>query len=278
MGKSVVLIKEGTDGRQLAYEALTEIAAEEVLRQCSKILIKPNITVAMPAETGVTTHASIVEGVLQFMSDKGIRNAIIGEGGGCDITRAYEDLGFAKIARKYDVPMADFNKEPGIVVEVTDPVVQNAFGLAETVTQCDCIINVPCLKVHKWESRVTLCMKNMMGCIARNRSIMHRNFNKRLMDLLKLTNKSRVNIIDGIVGREGDEIHGNAVGTGVIIASRDWVAADAVGAAVMGFAEGEVGHISLAEQYGFGTGSLENILVRGASIESVRKPFKRARD
>ena len=278
MGKSVVLIKKGTDGRQLAYEVLTEIAAEEVLRQCRKILIKPNITVAMPAVTGVTTHASIIEGVLQFMFDKGIKNAIIGEGGGCDITRAYEDLGFAKIARKYGVPMADFNKGPEIVVKVPDPVVQDAFRLAETVTQCDCIINVPCLKVHKWESRVTLCMKNMMGCIARNRSIMHRNFNKRLMDLLKLTNKSRVNIIDGIVGREGDEIHGNAVGTGVIIASRDWVAADAVGAAVMGFAEGEVGHISLAEQYGFGVGTLEHIEIRGASIESVRKPFRWARD
>jgi uncharacterized protein (DUF362 family) len=107
---------------------------------------------------------------------------------------------------------------------------------------------------------------------------MHRDFNKRLMDLLKTTNKCRVNIIDGIVGREGDEIHGNSVGVGVIIASKDLVAADAVGAAVMGFSQGEVGHISLAEQYGFGIGTLEHIEVREASIESVKKSFKRARD
>jgi uncharacterized protein (DUF362 family) len=278
MEKSVVLIKKGTDGRELVYEALTEMRAEDVLRQCSKILIKPNITVAMPASTGVTTHPSIVEGILQFMSEKGIENAIIGEGGGCDITQAYEDLGFAEIARRYDVPLADFNKETEVVVKVPEPVIQDEFGLARTVTECDCIINVPCLKVHKWESRVTLCMKNMMGCIARHRSIMHRDFDKRLMDLLKLTNKCRINIIDGIVGREGDEIGGNSVGAGVIIASRDLVAADAVGAAVMGFSEGEVGHISLAEQHGFGIGTLEHIGVRGASIESVRKPFRRASD
>jgi uncharacterized protein (DUF362 family) len=80
------------------------------------------------------------------------------------------------------------------------------------------------------------------------------------------------------VGREGDEIGGDPVGAGVIIASRDLVAADAVGAAVMGFSEGEVGHISLAEQYGFGIGTLERIEVRGASIESVKKSFRRARD
>ena len=278
MGKSVVLIKRGTNGSELAYEALTEMKIEDVLRQYSKILIKPNITVAMPASTGVTTHASIVEGVLQFMSERDIRNTVIGEGGGCDITQAYEDLGFAEIARKYGVPLVDFNKEPEIVVKVPEPLIQGEFGLAKTVTECDCIINVPCLKVHKWESRVTLCMKNMMGCIARHRGIMHRDFNKRLMDLLKLTNKCSVNIIDGIVGREGDEIHGNSAGAGVIIASNDMVAADAVGAAVMGFSEGEVGHIPLAEQYGFGIGTLECIEVRGASIESVRKPFKRARD
>jgi len=278
MEKSIVLVKKGTDGRELAYEALTELKAEDVLKQCSKILIKPNITVNTPAVTGVTTHATIVEGVLQFMSERGIRNAIIGEGGGCDITQAYEELGFAEIARRYDVPMADFNKEPEVAVKVPEPVIQDEFGLAKTVTECDCIINVPCLKVHKWESRVTLCMKNMMGCIARDRSFMHRDFNKRLMDLLKLTKKCRVNIIDGIVGREGDEIGGNAVGVGIIVASRDMVAADAVGAAIMEFSEGEVRHISLAEQYGFGIGVLERIEIRGASIVSVKKPFKRARD
>lgn len=278
MSKSVVLIKRGTDGRKLAYEALTEIAAEEILTQRNKILIKPNITAATPASTGVTTHVSIVEGVLQFLADNGIKNAVIGEGGGCDITQAYKRLGFSQIALKYGVPLADFNRELEVIVKVPNPLVQDAFGLAKTVTECDCIINVPCLKVHKWESRVTLCMKNMMGCIARNRSIMHRNFNQRLMDLLSVTNKSEINIIDGIVGLEGDEIHGNPVGVGVVITSRDWVAADAIGAAVMEFSEGAVGHIPLAEQHGFGIGTLANIEVRGASIESVRKPFKHGRD
>ncbi len=278
MEKSVVLIKKGTDGRQLAYEALTEIGAEQILKQCSKVLIKPNITVAIPASTGVTTHSSIVEGVLQYMSERGIRNAVIGEGGGCDITQAYDELGFAEVARKYDVQLADFNREPEVIVKVPEPLIQGEFGLAKTVTECDCIINVPCLKVHKWESRVTLCMKNMMGCIARHRGIMHQNFNIRLMDLLKVTNKCRVNIIDGIVGREGDEIGGNSVGAGVVIASSDLVAADAIGAAVMGFSEGEIGHISLAEQHGFGIGTLEHIEIQGASIESVKKYFKRARD
>jgi len=278
MQKPIVLIKRGTDGKKLAYESLTEIAAEEILTQKDKILLKPNITVAMADSTGVTTHVSIVEGALQFLSDHGIENAVIGEGGGCDITKAYEELGFSKVAKKYGVPLVDFNRDDEVIVKVSNPLDRGEFGLAKTVVECDCIINLPCLKVHKWESRITLCMKNMMGCIARNRSFMHQNFNQKIIDLMSVVNKSYVNIIDGIVGREGDEIGGNAVGTGVVIASGDWVAADAVGAAVMDFEEGEVGHILLAEKHGFGVGRLENIEIRGASIESVRRPFRRASD
>ena len=278
MAESVAFIEKGTDGIKLAYDALTKMAAEEILGKCGRILIKPNITVAKLASTGVTTHVSIVEGVLKFTSERGIKNVIIGEGGGGDITQSYEKLGFTELARKYDVPLADFNREPEIAVKVPEPLLQDEFGLAKTVTECDCIINLPCLKVHKRKIRVTLCMKNMMGCIARNRGIMHEDFDRRLMDLLKVTNRCHINIIDGIIGLEGHEIQGNPVGTGVIIASGDRVAADAVGAAVMGFSEGEVGHIPLAEQYGFGTGTLENIEVRGASIESVMRRFEWATD
>jgi uncharacterized protein (DUF362 family) len=67
------------------------------------------------------------------------------------------------------------------------------------------------------------------------------------------------------------------VGTKVIIASKDFVAADAVGAAVMGFSEGEVGHISLAEALGLGKAKLNEIEIKGEKIESVKKHFRKAR-
>lgn len=276
MNKPVVLIKKGTDGKKLAYESLEEMKAEEILSQKERILIKPNITVARQAKTGVTTHPSIVEGTLQYLFDHDIKNVVIGEGGGCDITRAYEELGFSLFAKRYNVPLVDFNRDEEVILKVPNPIIKEKFGIAKTVTESDCVINLPCLKVHKGESKVTLCMKNMMGCISKRRSIMHRDFNKKIIDLLKLTDKSLVNIIDGIIGMEKDEIHGNPVGMSIVIASRDWVAADSVGAAVMGFSEDEVGHIKLAEEEGFGTGSLRKIKVQGASIESVKRPFKRA--
>lgn len=274
MSQSVVLIKQGEDGRALSYAMLEEMGALEVLSSGSKVLVKPNITADRPASTGVVTHPSIVEGVLQFLKDHGIEDIILGEGAGTDVTRAFSTLGFEEVARRYGAKLADFNREEEVLLSVPEPLRMKQFGMARTVTQCDAIINLPCLKIHSGESQVTLCMKNMMGCLARNRGIMHENFDEKIVDLLKVV-KPSLNLIDGLVGMERQEISGDPVGMNVVIGSRDFVAADAVGAAVMGFEDGEVGHIQLAGKLGLGTAGLRDIEIRGAPVESVRRSFRR---
>jgi len=278
MSRTVVLIQRGTDGAEMAYRALEELGARELLSPKRSILIKPNITVNQPAASGVTTHVSVVEGVLRFLRDHRLgQEVIIGEGGGCDITRAFRELGFAQVAKQYGARLADFNRDEGATVKVPSPLVQGEFTLARTVTECDGLINLPCLKIHTGESQVTLCLKDLMGCLTPPRSFMHRDFNRRVLDLLRAVGHSELNLIDGLVGHERGEIHGDPVGTELVIASRDPVAADAVGAAVMGFQEGEVGHIARAGEMGLGQASLDEIELRGPAIERVRHPFRRAR-
>jgi uncharacterized protein (DUF362 family) len=278
MSKAVVLIRRGTDGLSMAYQALEELRAQDILSEQQRILIKPNITVNKPAASGVTTHVSVVEGVLRFLSDHRLGEEVtIGEGGGCDITRAYRELGFEDLARRYEAQLADFNREEGVEVSITDPLVQERFTLARTVTQSDCLINLPCLKIHTGESQATLCLKNLMGCLSRPRTFMHRDFNRRVIDLSRAVGHSELNLIDGLVGHERGEIHGDPVGMELLIASRDPVAADTVGAAVMGFDEGEVHHIALAGEMHLGQSLWGDIDLRGPAIDQVRHPFKRSR-
>ncbi|HID57466.1 TPA: DUF362 domain-containing protein [Candidatus Poribacteria bacterium] len=275
--KPMVIIKRGEDGSSLAYEAMKEMKASKLLS--GRVLLKPNITTNMPASTGVTTHPSVVEGVIRYLREEGDFDLIIAEGGGCDISRAFDELSFADLAMRYDVRLVDLNRDAFVTVRVENPLSQPEFPIAKTVLECDHIVNLPCLKVHTGEMQVTLCMKNMMGFITPpnyRASIMHTDFNRRMMDLLKVV-RPKVNLIDGLVGHEGGEIQGEPVGMKLIIASADFVAADAVGAAVMGFSEGEVVHIALAETMGFGKASLKDIEIRGESIKSVRRAFRRAR-
>ena len=106
---------------------------------------------------------------------------------------------------------------------------------------------------------------------------MHRDFDRRVIDLVRAVGHSEFNLIDGLVGHERGEIHGDPVGTELLIASRDPVAADAVGAAVMGFDEGEVHHIALAGEMGLGRALLDEVELRGPAIEQIGRSFRRAR-
>jgi len=275
--RTPVVILQGSDGQAMAYQAMEALQAQELLSRKRRILIKPNITVNRPASSGVTTHASVVEGVLRFLRDHRLgEELIIGEGGGCDITQAFQELGFAEVAERYGARLVDFNRDEGVTVRMSTPLVQKEFTLARTVIACDGLINIPCLKIHSGESQVTLCLKNLMGCLSRPRSFMHRDFNRKVIDLMRVVGPPDLNVIDGLVGHERGEIHGDPVGMQLLIASPDPVAADAVGAAVMGFEEGEVGHIALAGKLGLGCASLEDIEISGPAIEQVRRRFRRS--
>lgn len=277
LSQAVVLIQQGTDGLEMVCQALEELRAQDILADKTRILVKPNITVNKAASSGVTTHVSLVEGVLRFIRDHGLgEEIIVGEGGGCDITSAFRDLGFERVTERYGARLADFNRDERAEVTIPNPLVQGTFTLARTVTQCDCLINLPCLKIHTGESKATLCLKNLMGCLSRPRAFMHRDFDRRVIDLSRAVGHSELNLIDGLVGHERAEIHGDAVGMEVLIASRDAVAADAVGAAVMGFDEGEVRHIALAGEMGLGRATMDEVELRGPAIEQVARHFKRA--
>jgi len=271
--RPIVWILKGDDGRELACRLLGEIGAAAILQSKSRVMVKLNITANLPPETGVITSPSVLDGALAFLADHGIRNVLVAEGGGEDITAAFARFGYRDVAARYGVPLVDLNRDRARRVEVPDPIAVDHFFIVETALECDGVVNLPCLKVHNGEAVVTLCMKNMMGCIERKRrEEMHTNFANKIVDLLKIVHPD-VNLIDGLVGRNWGEIHGEPAGMGVMLAGTDYVATDAVGAAVMGF-EG-VPHILNAAKHGLGVGALGDIEVRGDPIASVRRPFRR---
>lgn len=273
--KPVVWLVRATaaEGKATAYRLLGEMNAAAILRPKSRVMVKLNITANLPPESGVITSPSVLDGALAYLADSGIRNVVVAEGGGDDVSVAFDKFGFREIANRYGVPIVDLNRDEAEWVEVPNPLVVPRFSITKTVRSCDAILNLPCLKVHNGAAVVTLCMKNMMGCIERSRrGEMHKDFINMIIDLLKVV-RPTVNVVDGIVGRTWGEIHGEPVGMGVMLAGTDMVAVDAVGAAVMDMLN--VPHIELAAQHGYGVADLGQIEVRGEAIASVRRHFRR---
>ena len=271
--KPIVWIVKGTDGHQLACDLLGEMDAGAMLQGKSRVIVKLNITANLPPETGVITSPSVLDGTLAFLAGHGIRNVVVAEGGGSDVTEAFARFGYREVAARHGVPLVDLNHDTARRVEVPDPIAVGHFSIVETALEADAIVNLPCLKVHNGEAVVTLCMKNMMGFIEKSRRPeMHRNFANKIVDLLKIVHPD-VNLVDGLVGRNWGEIHGEPMGMEVMLAGTDYVATDAVGAAVMGF-EG-VPHILNGADHGLGIATLGDIEVRGEPIASVRRQFQR---
>jgi len=82
-------------------------------------------------------------------------------------------------------------------------------------------------------------------------------------------------VIDGFVGMEGDgPTSGDPVDLRCAVASTDFLAADTVAAALMGYNIDDVGYLHYCKLKGLGVGDLAKITVVGQSIAECRRPFR----
>jgi uncharacterized protein (DUF362 family) len=82
-------------------------------------------------------------------------------------------------------------------------------------------------------------------------------------------------VIDGYVGMEGNgPAGGTDIASRMAIASLDPLAADTVGATVMGFDAHIVPYMNFLNQGGFGQGNIDDIKIIGTPIAQCKMKFK----
>jgi uncharacterized protein (DUF362 family) len=249
------------------------INAEELISPNDKVLIKPNYVVPKEPSTGVTTDPRVVEGIVEFLREIGVQDITIGEGGNRHTDKAFELCGAVDLALRYGVRLVNLNYDEAVEVEAPSAKALRKVPIARTVLESTCIINVPKLKIHHM-AQVTLSIKNLMGVIVGDKgAIMHFQIDDKLADLASVV-RPRLNIIDGTVGSELDEVLGKPVPMDILIAGTDIVATDAVGCAVMGLSPETVRHLKLAEGRSLGVAELGAIEVLGDQIQAVAKRFR----
>jgi uncharacterized protein (DUF362 family) len=82
-------------------------------------------------------------------------------------------------------------------------------------------------------------------------------------------------VLDGFTAMEGrGPTQGEPVDLQVAVASTDFIAADSVGARIMGFEPEEIGYLHHAIGYGLGEGAMDRIRILGDSLEDCIHPFE----
>jgi uncharacterized protein (DUF362 family) len=266
-----VAIAKGIDPSEMVRQAISLLQVGRVVRQGDRVLIKPNCVADRAPSTGVTTDPRIVEELILYANECGAKEVVVADGGSVDTEKVFETTGLKRLARKYGVRVIDLNRDEKVRIRIPNATALREVDVAKTALDYNCIINVPKLKVHHI-ALVTLAIKNLMGIIL-PKSIIHTDLHEKLSDLATFF-KPRLNVIDGTIGSEIDEVNGRPVQMNLVIAGVDIVATDSVGAAVMGINPQKVRHIALSESRGVGCADLHQIHVVGESIERVKKNFE----
>jgi len=272
------------------HEAVADAIARvcdlrDLIRPGQTVVLKPNVFCPRPAPT--TTDPRVVVAVGRLAREAGAGRVIVAEGRSIstshyrpahNTTRAcFEVVGMARAVQAAGFEIVYLEEDEFSEVELPGADVLPRAHVPRTVLQADVFINLPVMKVHSL-TLVTLAVKNLHGIISDyDKLYLHcyREFAlaRKLTDLLRIRSVD-LNVMDALVGQEADHsAQGRPVPMGLVLASRDAVAMDAVAGAIMGFAPEEVDTTRIAGQAGLGEADLSRIEILGESIDSVRRPF-----
>jgi uncharacterized protein (DUF362 family) len=250
------------------------------LKPNHRILLKPNIlwggTKKLPP-FGVVTTSAIVGHLLQLLRDRGCKDITIGEGTipnkelGSSTHKGYEWSGIGRAAKRYGATLVDFNSGPFEEVSLEKIKVR----ISRWALESDFLINLPVLKTHR-QTKVSLGMKNLKGCLAiESKKKFHKHDIARLIALLNTKINTSLTIIDGIYAMErGPEFLGTAHRTNLLIAGRDILSCDTVGATVMGIKPEEVDHLKEYASIKRRSLSLDGVEVKGETLREIARPLE----
>ena len=231
-------------------EVLERSALKNLVRPGMRVSLKPNLVVPKPPSSGATTHPEILEGLIIYLQELGIRDLeIIESAGTMDNTKAaFRACGYDQLSQKYGVPLYDLKDDKKIKREVAG----YRFEVCARALETDFLINLPVLKVHS-QTRLTCCLKNLKGCLsdAEKRRFHTLGLHRPIACLNKII-KTGFCLIDGICGDLSIELGGNPVTRNMLIAGQDPLLLDSYCAGLIGFKTGEIDYLGFAAELGVG--------------------------
>jgi uncharacterized protein (DUF362 family) len=217
--------------------------------------------------------------MVRLLKDFGCEKITIAEGSvpmqkGVGTDDAFKGLGYEELASRYGVKLLDFNKSKSTHIDLHEDF---SIPVAREALKADFFINMPVLKTHG-AARVSLGIKNLKG-VMKIAGKKHCHSPKRHLEhnfpIMAEKLKPQLTVIDGIYMLEKGPIHiGNAFRKNLIIASRNILGADIVGATVMGMDPKDVEHLSFFASRNGKSMDIEDYDLRGLSLNEEIQPIK----
>jgi uncharacterized protein (DUF362 family) len=250
----------------------------------ARVFIKPNIVfwtraVAFP-KWGVITTSRVVEDIIILLKERGIDDITIGEGtvtpnpkDSATPAHAFETLGYGLLKQKYGIKYFNVFERPFEKVDLGDGVELN---FNTDILNSDFVVDLPVMKAHN-QTVVSLGIKNLKGTIdipSRKRCHTMTPGKDLHFWVAKLADRMppMLTLQDGIYTNErGPGPDGRMHRSNLLVASSDVLAADLVGAKLLGHEAQNVPHLVHAARNRKRPQDLRDIEILGEDIEALSK-------
>jgi uncharacterized protein (DUF362 family)/Pyruvate/2-oxoacid:ferredoxin oxidoreductase delta subunit len=235
-----------------------------------RVLLKPNLLYGKSPEHAVTTHPSIVRGMIQIVREAGGVPSIGDSPSVGSLMKTAEKAGIKTVADEMKCPLVEFDKP----VLLSKGTVFKQLEIERAVLEADVIINLPKWKTHA-QMLLTLGVKNLFGCIPGPRKPLwhlkagddRKVFAQILFDIYQIIQPS-LTILDGIVGMEGNGPNsGRTIPIGLILASGSSLSLDQIVCDLLGISRKSLLTNRVGLEQGMGR---ETIEVLGERVEDVK--------
>lgn len=288
-----VAIAQNTEIERGIREALDHLPCESLIRG-KLVAVKPNDTWASASDKTGVTQPETLRAVLRFVKRYEPRELVVtGGAGAAETDEVFRIAGLMEVVTQEGATFFDHNRPPFVSVDLPYAPEQGVRGPQRSVMinprilDYETVIAVNQLKLHE-TATVTLALKNIaMSFPAADyyghpRSTQkHKNaffadmhsfiaaMAKRFPIHLAITVGHPAMIGTGPLG-------GHAVETGLVIASTDALAADVVGARLLGFDPQAVRHLWEAGRLGLGELDTDKMTFPGLSLRQAIEAFTTA--
>lgn len=264
--KGKICIAHGMDRAKAVRQAFQALGGMQAfIRPGERVLLKVNAAFASSPALGATTHPDLVAAVAGLCFDAGAARVIVTDNPINDPASCFALTGIAAAARgagaEVVLPRASFFQR---LTLDGGRLIRDWPVLFHPLARADRIVGMAPVKDHH-RSGASMTLKNWYGLLGGRRNIFHQDVHTAIQELAVMIRPTVV-VLDGITAMMTNGPTGGSLSdlkpTGTLIVSSDPVAADAVGAGLLGRQPADLPFIAKAQAAGAGTADYRSLALK----------------
>ena len=258
---------------------------KNIVSRGDKVLIKINTVIPIAPNAGFTTDPRMLEALIELVQEQNPGRIQIGErcAMGADTRTAMDMCGITEVAQRTGVELCPFEHVPFDMYKIDRPVSFNEFPVPRPVRDADVYIGLPKMKVHV-HTVFTGCLKLQFGNLPDYDWMVRCHRDDIFQKIVNLTRAANPKwfVMDSLYACQGngpfsayrDDLIKDF---NTMCGGPDGVAVDTICEALMDWEEPgtNVPSTVLGAEEGLGTNRMDEIELKGVTLDKVKRKFRR---